>query len=104
MGVMARGSYAPYVKYSYSVAGKEYNNTQFYLIGRMGNSRKAIQKLVDSLPNPVPVHYNPQDPAQSYLLVNPAWTGWFLLAAGVAVFVCGLLQLFVELMRPLLDG
>jgi hypothetical protein len=103
MGVMARGSYAPYVKYNYSVEGKEYSNTQFYLVGRIGNSRKAIQRLVDSLPNPVPVHYNPQDAAQSYLLVNPTWTGWLLLVVGAVVSLCGLLQLFVELMRPLLD-
>lgn len=102
MGVMARGSFAPYVKYNYSVAGKEYTNTQFYLVGRIGSSRKATQRLVDSLPNPVPVHYNPQDPVQSYLLTNPPWTGWLLLAVGVFIFVCGLLQLFVELMRPLL--
>src|SRR5688572_7009945 len=52
-------SYLPHVKYTYTVAGTAYVNDQVYVIRRTGNLARAIRKLVASLPDPVPVHYNP---------------------------------------------
>jgi hypothetical protein len=102
IGIENRNSYAPHVKYSYSVEGKNYVNQQVYTVGRIGYPREKVLRQVDNLPNPVPVHYNPQNPAQSYLLVTPTWAGWAFLVVGVVVFLCGLAQLFVELMNFLL--
>jgi len=90
-------TYMPHVKYTYSVDGKEYSNDQVYLIRRTGNLADVIQKLVDGLPDPVPVRYDPKEPKQSYLLVNPMGTVWIVLGFGILAVVMGLLQLLVAL-------
>jgi hypothetical protein len=91
--------YYPHVKYAYSVAGKEYVNDRLYLVGRTYGSGGVMQRLVDRLPNPVPVHYDPADPARSYLLVPPMWPVWISVTAGAVALPWGLLQLLVELIR-----
>lgn len=88
-----------YVKYTYSVAGKEYVNDQSYLVGRTYGTGEAMKRVVNRLPNPVPVHYNPEDPAQAYLLVNHRWPVWICVAFGVGAFLLGLMQLLVELTK-----
>lgn len=92
-------TYMPHVKYTYSVAGREYTNDQVYLIRRTGNLADVIQRLVDGLPDPVPVRYDPNDPTQSYLLVNPMSTVWIVLGFGVLALVMGLLQVLVVLAK-----
>lgn len=87
----------PLVRYSYVVDGADYENDQVYLIRRTGNLREVIQRLVDGLPDPVPVHYDPADPAESFLLVNPRSTSWILLAFGIGALLLGLMQLVVAL-------
>lgn len=82
-GAMGRGrTYMPHAKYTYVVAAKEYTNDQVYLIRRTGGLRDQIQKLVDGLPDPVPVHYDPQDPSRSFLLTNPMSTVWVMFGFG----------------------
>jgi hypothetical protein len=72
-------SYRATVKVRYSVDGKEYLGDQVHLIRRTGAGTGAqIDRLFQSLPDPVPVRYNPQNPSDSYLIVNPIWTAWLL--------------------------
>jgi hypothetical protein len=87
-------SFLPYVKYTYFVAGQEYTNDQVYLHRQTGNLDWQIRKLVNNLPNPVPVHYDPQHPERSYLVVNPKSTIWILMGVGILAFFVGLMQLF----------
>ncbi len=86
-------SFTPKVKYSYTVAGKEYAGQQVYRTGRVGSNRQPAQRLVDRLPDSVPVHYNPENPDEAFLLANPSRIFWIAAAFGVAAFVWGLLQL-----------
>jgi hypothetical protein len=97
MGTPGR-SYLPRVKYTYAVAGTQYTSDQVYTVGRVGGSVAWVRRLVDGLPDPVPVHYDPRDPTRSYLLVNPAWPVWVLVVFGGVLLVVGLLKLFVVLM------
>lgn len=90
-------SYMPRVKYAYTVGGREFTNDQVYVIRRTGSLAPTVRKLVDGLPDPVPVHYNPQDPAQSYLLTNSWGTYWLLVAVGVLALFLGLGQVLVSL-------
>lgn len=90
-------SYLPRVRYSYTVGGRDFVNDQVYLHRQSGGWADKVQSLVDGLPDPAPVHYDPNDPAQSFLLVNPLGTVWILLAFGVGATVMGLLQLLVAL-------
>jgi hypothetical protein len=87
--------YLPIVKYSYSVGGRDYTNDQVYLIRKTGNLAPVIRQLVDSLPDPVPVHYDPQDPSRSYLLVNPMQTVWVIYGFAALAIILGLLRLLV---------
>ncbi len=86
-------SYVPNVQYSYSVAGKEYQNNQVYLHKQTGNLDWQNRKLINGLPNPVPVHYDPQHPENSYLIANPKSTIWILVVFGILAFFMGLIQL-----------
>lgn len=94
MGTRNR-SFLPYVKYTYVVDGKEHTNDQVYLIRRSGGMHDRMQRLVDGLPDPVPVHYDPKDPSQSFLLVNPTSTSWTLVAFGALAILMGLAQLLI---------
>lgn len=95
MGTSRGRSFLPKVVYTYTVGGTAYTNDQVYLIRRTGGPADDMQKLVDGLPNPVPVHYNPQDPAKSWLLMNSMSTFWLLLTFGIVTLLIGLLQAYV---------
>ncbi len=85
-------SYLPHVKYRYTVDGTDYTNDQVYAVGSVGGYRERVQKLVDGLPDPLPVRYDPQDPARSFLLLNPGWIAWLSLAFGVFAILLALVQ------------
>lgn len=88
-------NFIPYVKYAYTVNGHAYVNDQVYLIKRTGNLEDKVKELVDGLPDPVPVHYNPDAPGDAYLLVNPMTTYWLTLGLGIFGILVGLAQLLV---------
>ena len=94
MGTKNR-SFLPYVKYTYVVDGKTYTNDQVYLIRRSGGMFTSMQKLVDSFPDPVPVHYDPKDPSSSYLISNPTSTSWMLVGFAALAILMGLGQLLI---------
>jgi hypothetical protein len=60
-----------------------------------GGRTERIRQLVDGLPSPLPVHYDPRDPARSYLLVNPMGSIHVLSVFGVGAMLLGLLQLLL---------
>ena len=95
MGTRYR-SFIPVVKYTYVVDGKEYTNDQVYLIRRTGGMHAKMQKLVDSFPDPVKVHYDPKDPGSSYLISNPTSTSWLLVGFGALAVLMGLGQLLMN--------
>jgi hypothetical protein len=88
----------PVVKYTYSVGGKDYANDQVYLLQKTGGFESAMRKLVDGLPETMPVHYDPKDPSRSYLLAQPMGTYWILLVFSVVVLVVGILRLLTLLL------
>lgn len=95
-GAMGGGrTYMPHAKYTYAVGGKDYTNDQVYLIRRTGGLKDKMRALVEGLPDPVPVHYDPEDPTRSYLLTNPMSTVWILLGFGVLTILWALGQLLV---------
>lgn len=79
-------TFMPHVKYRYEVNGKTFTNDQVYAIRRTGNLAPKVKELVDGLPDPVPVFYDPDDPSQSFLIRNSAASYWLLIA--FSIFVC----------------
>lgn len=88
-------SYLPAVRYTYTVDGTPYEGDQVYSLRRTGGGADRMRRLTAGLPDPVPVHYNPADPARSYLLPTPPATLWLLTALGVVVTVVGALLVLI---------
>jgi hypothetical protein len=90
-------SFTPRVKYSYTVAGTEYLGETVYRTGNVGSLKDSARRLTDALPEAIPVHYNPQEPSEAYLLANPVWYYWLILIFGTGILLWGLLQLLTML-------
>jgi hypothetical protein len=48
-----------------------------------------MRRLIERLPDPVLVHYDPENSASSYLVSNPTWMVWLLVAFGVLALLLG---------------
>ena len=92
-------SFLPLVRYRYAVGGRDYENDQVHLIRGTGGNADAMRKLADSIPDPVPVHYDPADPSRSYLLANSMSTYWIVMGMGVLSTALGLGQLLIVAAR-----
>jgi hypothetical protein len=83
----------PVVKYSYTIGGKAYTNDRVYAAGRIDSRAPTVQKLLDELPDPVPIFYDPDDPQDSYILRTSAWMHWILFALGGITTLVGLARI-----------
>lgn len=88
-------SFLPRAVYTYTVGGKSYKNDQVYLVKGTGGTSDDMKALVDGLPDPVPVHYDEDNPAESYLVTNSMSTFYIALAIGILLLIIGGLQLAV---------
>ena len=89
------GIHAPLVRYSYVVAGTEYVAEGCYDVGRVGDFPSKIQKLVDRLPDPIAVHYDPGKPGEAYILRTSRAYYWIMIGAGVFATLLGAGQILV---------
>lgn len=87
----------PHVRYTYTVAGTSYTGERVYQIGRQDQKEDAARRLVEALPDPVPVHYDPASPGDAFLIANPSWTYWIAIAMGVLALLVGAMQALVLL-------
>src|SRR5579871_620995 len=92
-------SFTPSLKYRYTVAGKEYAGHQVYRTGSVGSVKQSAQRLVDGLPESIPVHYNPENPSEAFLLANPNRIFWIAALFGVGALVWGVLQVLTLVMQ-----
>jgi hypothetical protein len=91
--------YAPLVRYVYQVAGREFVNDcirpkRIQLPER--NTIKWAQKKAAAFPDKVTVHYNPADPAESFLVQTPKSVLYILIAASCLVLLVGALFLLLR--------
>ncbi|HXU71641.1 MAG TPA: DUF3592 domain-containing protein [Polyangia bacterium] len=89
----SRRAHVPHVKYVYVVAGHEYVGDQCYLVRTTGGLPQQVQALVDRLPDEVPVHYDPADPRNTWLLETPRGFYWLLLGVSLLAALVGVVQL-----------
>ena len=75
------------VRYRFVVDGKEYTGDQAWAHRQTSAWAEQVQKELDALPNPVPVHYNPKDPTQSCLMLNSTVAAWLILAGGILLLL-----------------
>jgi hypothetical protein len=95
MDAVGRGAVQLKLRYAYTVGGRELVGERVYATGRVGGPRPKLQRQLDALPGSVPVHYDPADPTQAFLLPNPGSTRWLLQAFGAGALLAGLAQLAV---------
>ncbi len=86
--------YAPLIKYSYQVDGKEFTNNYIHakrIQQPQHSTQKWAQAKADSFPNDVVVHYNPDDPGESFLQETSRVVLGGLLVAALFAFLVGLI-------------
>jgi hypothetical protein len=89
--------FLPGAKFTYVVDGKTYEGDTVYAMRGVTFRRDAVMPFVDALPSPLPVHYDPANPAQSYLLVDPSLSGLIFYAAATVLMIIGVLLLLTAL-------
>ena len=85
------------MKYRYPVEGRDYTNDKLYRLGWVTSTRKNRQKLLDTIPNDPLVHYNPENPQDSCLLLLSKGWGFFGIIFGGIVTLTALLYVVVTL-------
>src|SRR5215204_1506798 len=91
--------YAPLVKYKYQVEGSEFVSNSVLpkrIQSPQHNTLKWAQKRANSFPDDVVVYYNPEDPAESYLVQTSKATLYTVIAASGLVILVGLAFLLIR--------
>jgi hypothetical protein len=90
--------HSPLVKYVYQVSGKEFINDSIRpkrIQLPQHNTKEWAQKTADSFADEVTVHYNPEDPGESYLVQTRKVMLYIVIGASCLAILLGLLFLLV---------
>jgi hypothetical protein len=88
--------HSPLVKYVYQVGAKEYTNTCIHpkrIQLPQHLTKDWAQKRSASFADEVTVHYNPEDPTESFLIQTPKRTLCIVIGASCLVILVGLIFL-----------
>lgn len=85
--------YESFVQYRYSVNGKEYEGNKIYPFGWMTSSYKNRKKFIEKFSDSVEIKYNPQNPADSYLLLHSLYLSIAILFSSLLILFIGLICL-----------
>jgi hypothetical protein len=86
------GNYVPKPTYSYTVAGTTYTNDRVSYAHRPVKQEIAKQR-VDAMPAEVDVHYDPDNPQESYLEKHRSGLGWSLIILGCVIALIALVAM-----------
>ena len=90
--------HSPLVRYVYQVAGKEIINDRIRpkrIQLPQHNTKKWAQKMAESFPDEVTVHYNPEDPRESFLVQTSRLMLYIVICFSCTAILFGLLFLLV---------
>src|ERR1051325_1164858 len=90
--------YSPLVKYSYQVNGADFMNDAIHrrrLHLPRHSSKKWAKKQAETFPGEVLVHYNSEDPGESYLVLTSKLVLGIVVALGVLLLLIGLVVLLI---------
>jgi hypothetical protein len=90
--------HSPLVRYVYQVSGKEFTNDRIRpkrIQQPQHNTRKWAQKKAESFADDVTVHYNPEDPSESFLVQTSRAMLYIVCGASCLAILLGLLFLTV---------
>jgi hypothetical protein len=90
--------HSPLVRYVYQVSGKEFTNDRIRpkrIQQPQHNTRKWAQKKAESFADDVTVHYNPEEPSESFLVQTSRAMLYTVCGASCLAILLGLLFLMV---------
>ena len=88
--------YSPLVRYEYQVGGQTFVSDRIYpkrLVAPARNSLQWAEKRANSFGNEVLVHYNPENPSESFLERVPSSTVYLYFFAGLMALMYGVVLL-----------
>jgi hypothetical protein len=91
--------HSPLVRYVYQVAGREFTSVRIRpqrIQLPQHNTREWAQKTANKFPDEVTVHYNPEDPSESFLVQTPKILLHGLIAASVFTILFGVVLLLIK--------
>ena len=90
-----RDSYAPKIKYSYTVSGKAYTSDRYAYGDTHFWEERDAKKIVGKYPpgSPVTIYYSSWNPGMSVLAPGVDSTAWYLLAGGVGCVLIAVLSI-----------
>jgi hypothetical protein len=91
--------HAPLVKYVYQVAGGEFINDRIRpkrIQQPQHNTQKWAQKTANKFADEVEVHYNPEDPSESFLVQTPAILLYIVIGASCLAILFGVVLLLMK--------
>jgi hypothetical protein len=91
--------YAPLVKYAYQVDGREFVNDSIRpkrIQLPQHNTIEWARKKAASFPDDVTVHYNPEDPRESFLDQTPKVLLYIVIVASCLAIMYGLMFLLIK--------
>jgi hypothetical protein len=92
--------HAPLVRYAYRVADRELVSDVIHpkrIQLPQHNTLKWATRKASSFPDDVIVHYNPEDPSESYLILTSKLNLWAVIVASSFAMLVGLLFLLSAL-------
>jgi hypothetical protein len=90
--------HAPLVKYVYKIGGKEFTNDRIRpkrIQQPQHNTKKWAEKRAESFADEVTVHYNPEDPSESFLVQTSKAMLYIVIGSSCLAILFGLLFLLV---------
>jgi hypothetical protein len=90
--------HSPLVRYVYEVEGREFVNDSIRpkrIQLPQHNTRKWAEKNAQSFPDQVTVHYNPDDPSESFLIQTSKLMLWIVIGASLSAVIFGLLLFLI---------
>ncbi len=79
------------VEYEFEFQNKKYSGNKYYAIELIGGERammqRAVEKTLAKMGDTVSVFYNPQNPAESYLIKDNPWFMYLSLIVGAIMLI-----------------
>lgn len=97
--VVETGSIRPLVKYTYKIESKTFVDSSYLHAPGFGNRARqydVAMKLSRKYPKGrlISVYYNPQDNAESVIILTPLWDTYVRIGAGGVLLIISLIYLF----------
>jgi Protein of unknown function (DUF3592) len=87
------------IEYEFTVKGLKYTGNKYYAMelidGERPMSDKHAKETIDKIGASVPIFYNPNHPAESYVVKDHPWFMYYILIAGIIMTIIGAIKIIM---------